>query len=230
MSQSCALLCNPPKYPSPIQKCQTRCKKPTQAPRIPLHKIMAACNIDLTNVETIKAVRQSPSWQPQLNMHIPKNPLEAIEKEDNDSALIKVYSDSSGIEGKIGAAAVLFCYCNGKHTKRTLCYCLGSETKHTVYEGELVGKILAQELLLQQTGGLGLVSLYIDSEAAVQASEINKPAPGHYLVDRFHQGIFCTKKKHCQANITLCWIPSHMEIEGNEEADRQAKKSSGRQH
>ncbi len=34
------------------------------------------------------------------------------------------------------------------------------------------------------------------------------------------------KKKHRQANITLRWIPSHMEIKGNEEADRQAKKAA----
>lgn len=97
-----------------------------------------------------------------------------------------------------------------------------------MYGGKLVGEILTQELLLQQTGGLGCVSLYIDSEVAVWASEINKPAPGHYLrvVDIFHQEITRTKKKHCQANITLWWIPSHMEIKGNEEADRQAKKTA----
>jgi len=54
------------------------------------------------------------------------------EKRRSDDA-IRVYSDGSGIEGMIGAAAVLY---RGGRMKRVLRYQLGTDEEHTVYEGE----------------------------------------------------------------------------------------------
>ena len=55
--------------------------------------------------------------------------------------------DGSGIEGQIGAAAVL--YCNGvlKNTRRMR---LGSEKHHTVFEGDGIGLILGLELIKEE--------------------------------------------------------------------------------
>jgi hypothetical protein len=58
--------------------------------------------------------------------------------------IIKVYSDGSAQEGKVGAAAVL--YCPGKET-RSLHYHLGSVEHHIVFEAELVGLLLGLQLI-----------------------------------------------------------------------------------
>jgi hypothetical protein len=97
---------------------------------------------------------------------------------------------------------------------------------HTVYEGEIVGQILVQELLHKQASSIGRVSMYIDNEASICSAKLIKPTPSHYLTDLFHKKVIHTKKKHCNANITLHWIPRHLDILGNEEANRQAKKEA----
>jgi hypothetical protein len=59
-------------------------------------------------------------------------------KADNvaDKADVKVFADGSGIDGNVGAAAVL--YKNGKCT-RSLRYQLGTLEEHTTYKAEAVG-------------------------------------------------------------------------------------------
>jgi ribonuclease HI len=151
----------------------------------------------------------------------------AIREEEEDSAFIKIFSDGSGIEGNIGAAAVLYRFQDGRTTKRVLRYCLGPETRHTVYEGEVVGGIMAQELLHKEVRGFGrCVSMYIDNQASIKSTRSIKPAPGHYLVDILHDKVSRSKKKFRNLDITIRWIPSHLEVEGNEEADRQAKRAA----
>ena len=57
---------------------------------------------------------------------------------------IKVYMDGSGTNGKVGAAATLMQ--QGK-PNRTLHYHLGLEKEHTVHEAELIGILLAIQLI-----------------------------------------------------------------------------------
>jgi hypothetical protein len=47
-------------------------------------------------------------------------PLDTIEEESSDSALVKIYSDRLGIKGMIGALAVLYQYANSCTTKSSL--------------------------------------------------------------------------------------------------------------
>lgn len=56
------------------------------------------------------------------------------------------YTDGSGMDGKIGAAAVLTL--NGTELS-SLRYHLGSETDYTVYEAEAIAVILALHILMQ---------------------------------------------------------------------------------
>ena len=65
--------------------------------------------------------------------------------------------------------------------------------------------------------------MYIDNQASIKSTRSIKPAPGHYLVDILHNKVSQSKKKFCNLEITIRWIPSHLEVEGNKEADRQAK-------
>ena len=169
----------------------------------PLHHIMDTFNVHLYNTETIKPVCQTTKWQPNIKTRIAPTKDIAI-REEEDSASIKIFSDGSGIEENIGAAAVLYCFQDGRTTKWVLRYCLGPETRHMVYEGEVVGGIMAQELLHKEVHGFGRhVSMYIDNQASIKSTQSIKPAPGHYLVDILHNKVSRSKKEFRNLNITI---------------------------
>jgi uncharacterized protein (DUF342 family) len=116
-------------------------------------------NIQPVKTETIKAIRFETNWKPTFKTHVASNVDEAIEDIQNDKPDVKVFMDSSGMEGKIGAAAIL--YRNGR-IKNKIHYQLGSQQHHTVYEGEGVGAILGIKLL-QKEWGIHSAIIYIDS-------------------------------------------------------------------
>jgi len=103
-------------------------------------------------------------------------------------------------------------------------YCLGPETKHTVYKGKIAGAIMAQELLHKQLSGFGHhVSMYVYIQASILATQTKACNPSHYLLNILHTKLTWNKRKFHNLGVTIRWIPSHLEIKGNKEADRQAK-------
>jgi hypothetical protein len=106
----------------------------------------------------------------------------ALQEEEADHSDIRIYSDGSGIENQIGAAAVLY---RGNCMKGTLKCKLGSVKHHTVNEGELVGMGLGVELLRKERN-VRSATLYIDNQAGIQSTNLHRAAPGHYLLDHFH--------------------------------------------
>ena len=208
---------NHPLYPY-IHHAAKTC--PKKFPSL-LHHTMDAFSVDPDTTKTILPIRQTAKWQPGIETHIASSLGRAMAEEALDPAFIKIFSDGSGIECMIGAATVFYCLTNGNQiTKQVLRYCLGPETKHTVYEGEAVGEILAQHLLLNETRGFGWhASMYIDNQASIMATQLIYPAPSHHL-DILHNKVALTKKKHHNIRIMAHWIPSHKKVEGNEEADR----------
>lgn len=153
---------------------------------------------------------------------------EAEEEEQANNRDVRVYSDRSGFKGGIGTSAVLY-RCN--KPKCSLRFYLGSAGHHTIYEGELVGMLLANELLHTETGIKAMIG--VDSQAAILAMASFKPAPGHYLVDMMHDQMkcLCTKMEKAaggdvKARIEIIWTPGHRGIPGNEEADIVAKKAA----
>ena len=59
----------------------------------------------------------------------------------------RVYSDSSCIEGKVGAATVMFRQGEELHAIRKH---IGDECHHTVYEVEVIGLTLSAELIARE--------------------------------------------------------------------------------
>lgn len=59
-------------------------------------------------METINATRQNAKWTPTFNIQIVETREKAIEEDVRDGADVKLYMDGSGMEGKIGAGAVLY--------------------------------------------------------------------------------------------------------------------------
>jgi len=135
-----------------------------------------------------------------------------------------VYSDGSGYEGKIGAAAVL--YKRGTTQElSTLKYHLGDHTRHTTYEAEAVGAILAT-WLLQRIPDLAWssASIYTDNQALIRSSTKRATNSGHYLAEAFRAAA-----DNLPCRIHLKWISGHSEVKGNETADTLAKEAASGQ-
>ena len=167
-------------------------------------------------VETIAATRMKPTWTPNLAIRVADTKQRAKEEDERDGARVRVYSDGSGLEGAIGAAAVL--YRKG--------YRLGTDKHHTVYKGEGIGMLLGMELLREERGMVdGMVPLGVDSQAAIAATGKIKPAPSHYIWDAFHRHLRGATKAHPGMDLLVRWTPGHVDIEGNEMADFHAKSA-----
>ena len=172
-------------------------------------------------VKTIRAVRQSTKWKLKITASIADSVDEALENLENDESEVKVLTDSSGMEGKIGMAAIL--YQNGR-MKTKLQYQLGSQRHHTVYEGEGVGAVLGTKLVSNEWGVRSAI-FYIDNQVSIMATQLINPTSGHHIFDTFNKNIDTLKKKHSGIRLEIKRMPGHKGVEGNEQADVQAKKA-----
>jgi ribonuclease HI len=137
---------------------------------------------------------------------------------------IKVYSDGSAQDGKVGAAAVLIR--PGKETCK-LHYHLGSTEHHTVFEAELVGLLLGLHLIKTEKTRTSY-ALGADNQVAITAVATPSNRSGHYLANQFLSTAFNLRKINGTANYSLIlrWTAGHVNIEGNELADVEAKLAS----
>lgn len=191
--------------------------------RAPLHELTNAYKIEPAKMETIAAVRHHPKWKPRIKAVIAQSKETAIANDAADDEFIRVYSDGSGYEGGIGAAAVLIV---PGESPKVLRFHLGPDTEHTVYEAEVVGAALGAELLHKRRTMITKAALCIDNQAAILATQSIRPAPGHHLVDTFHSIIAKVTKKHRGVRLEARWVPGHKDIMGNEMADVEAKRAA----
>jgi ribonuclease HI len=169
--------------------------------------------------ETIAPIRHYPKWEPDVVVHVAQKPEAAIIEDAAAQEDLRAYSDGSAVDGGVGGAAVLM---RGDVVVRKRRFHLGSDKEHTVYEGELIGMILAVELLKEE-GGIGTMALGVDNQAAIAATGAFNSKPGHYLMDIFHDDLRKLIPTHDQRKLIVRWAPGHHDIPGNEAADEQAK-------
>ncbi|KAF9234671.1 hypothetical protein BU15DRAFT_52337 [Melanogaster broomeanus] len=138
---------------------------------------------------------------------------------------VKVYSDGSGQDGRIGAAAVL--YREGK-APQILRFHLGSADDHTVYEAEAVGLTLAAKLIATEPNMPFPVSIFVDNQATIKSGEIFTTKPGHYILDKLRRMLAKIQNDHSRGkeDIVLRWISGHEGVIGNERADEEAKEAA----
>ena len=173
-------------------------------------------------LETITPISRNVNAPSQYTTKIAKTREDSILYESQDTADYKIFSDGSGHDDGIGAAAIL--YRKGWATPvKSLKIYLGPPTKHNMFEAEVIGAILAVWIIKNSPEMIGKkISLYVDNQATIMKSP--KPTSGQHLIENFQT---TANKLHCDLEVK--WISSHSEVKGNEEVDKLAKDAaSGR--
>jgi hypothetical protein len=153
----------------------------------PLHSLFEAFPINPSDIETIDPVRQHPNWQPNFTTFIGRDRGEATQHVTRRIDEIQVFTDGSGYAESIGAAAVI------PGTDHTLKYRAGSDDRHTVFEGELIGILLALQFPSHFPAATSLF-IALDNQAAIKALINNNPQPGQRILDEIHRTIALLKK------------------------------------
>ena len=115
----------------------------------------------------------------------------------------------------------------GDQPVKILGYHLGPLTHHMMYEAEIIGVLLALQLIGKEQSG-SMASVKLDNQAVIQALRSRQAKPGNSLLSLIHS--HCnrlTATSRCHP-ISLCldWILGHDGIGGNELVDAKAKKAA----
>ncbi|OHW95426.1 reverse transcriptase [Colletotrichum incanum] len=133
-----------------------------------------------------------------------------------------IYTDGSGINGQVGAAAVC------TTTEQTRKSYMGDDTTSTVYAGELQGIVLALEMAQadKENGNhRSKVFIHTDNQAAIRSSAKPKGKSGAYLLEIIADKTQALREQGL--DVELRWVPAHIGIQGNEAADTAAKEATG---
>ncbi len=132
-----------------------------------------------------------------------------------------IYTDGSGINNKIGAAAV------SPDIDSTFSVYLGPSDWYTVYSAELHGilQALTMAAVHQARTQLNEIIINTDNQASIQAIGDPGKHSGQVYVIQAVQTI--NTLRSLGVAIELHWIPAHINIDGNEWADNEAKKATG---
>ena len=191
----------------------------------PLQHLRHVFNFDTAQVGKIDYLRANPHQTPQIPVRIDEDKEDAVW-----SFLLRpfgsaqIFTDGSGFGDSIGAAAILR---KDNKTTKALQFHLGPATQHTVYEGELVGILLALHMVARNTT-LSSIIIYTDNQAALLALNANNAHPDSYLMDNILErlSVLTDPSQRKPQNIQFQWLPAHIGIPGNEDADSFAKEAS----
>jgi len=138
---------------------------------------------------------------------------------------VQIYSDGSAVNNKVGAAAILT---RPGKPHRILHFHLGPVSEHTVHEAELVGILLALQLIKTEKEGQTSFLIGVDNQAALTAFNSDMRNPAHSLArEALQLGNMIEKNKNKKRySLKLQWTAGHEGIPGNELANKEAKRAA----
>jgi ribonuclease HI len=140
-----------------------------------------------------------------------------LSKDPRERPLI-LYTDGSGIEGRIGAAVVDL---QNHHAHSQM----GDNDTSTVYAAELRGIEMALgSMALGTTRVKNGIVIFVDSQAALKALRQPRMPSGQIYLE----GCLGLIRRHAANGIQteLRWIPAHQGVAGNELVDQHAKEAA----
>ncbi|TGO46402.1 hypothetical protein BCON_0327g00020 [Botryotinia convoluta] len=163
----------------------------------------------------------APWWKPPT-VHIALDKKRG--KEEHDSVVSRsrpttlvLYTDGSCINDKVGASAVT---ADGSITHRSY---LGRASEATVYAAELRGILSALQIAYKKDHKAVIV--FTDNQAAIRSVANPDSQSGQYILLQIIWMIENLRSKGIEPEFH--WVPAHIGIEGNERADKAAKKATG---
>ena len=211
----------------PVMKIYCRSnKRKVKRHKSPLHHLSNTYKAMHEEFETMFVAGHNPALmgkQP-FRTDIPGSKDNSKEMDKQVPEHLKIYSDGSAHDGKVGVATVL--KKNGK-TLKTLHYHLRSAKEHTVFEAELVGILMGLQLIETAPKSNISFTIGVDNQATIKALSLKFNKPGHYLAAKAHQAAAKLRRnKGKKYSLTIRWTAGHMGIPGNKEADKEAKKAA----
>lgn len=187
-------------------------------------------NINQTHLERRHPHIIKPWWKPPV-VTIDDKPEDALKHHNNTCTTENtacIYTDGSGIDGHVGAAAVLLETPDSPNSlilqKRT--YYMGRDNESTVYAAELKGILLALQIL-EATPDLHRkkTTVFTDNQSALKTLRKPGNTSRQYILKDILQ--LLQKVIFLGAEVDFRWIPAHRGIPGNKAADEAAKEVAG---
>ncbi|KAF7366527.1 putative RNA-directed DNA polymerase from transposon X-element [Mycena sanguinolenta] len=210
---------------NPIRGTFARCRRVPRFHRSPLHHLIAAFPVFRRDFETIDPLRRFAPLPPGVlstNIAEDKDAARANMEEVVARGGFCVFTDGSGLDGGVGAAAVasrrgLLGEKRQKH--------LGHQSEHTVFESEVCGAILALDIIAS-TPRLTSADIFMDCQPAIAALAAPKSQPGQYLLAAFHAALSRLLRTRRTLKLRIHWVPAHVGIAENEAVDEYAKEAA----
>ena len=131
----------------------------------------------------------------------------------NRRDIMTIYTDGSGIKGKIGAAAY---NATSEETNHQL---LGDETHYNVYVAKLTAIDLAVTQWEKSQTEYPICRIFIDSQAASTSISQPQTQSGQSIIETIIDLIDEIMTQHPQRQLEMIWVPGHHGVEGNERVD-----------
>lgn len=145
----------------------------------------------------------------------------------HEPTTIRLYTDGSGIDGHIGAAA--YCPQISETKQQYLGFIrLGTDSTQNVYVAELFAIKLAVDMAPTSAPQYRKCVIYADSQPAIKASTSPSHQSGQSVICTVLDSIDSLKAQRPDTEISIVWIPGHITSRVTRKPTRWRKRQPNR--